>query len=285
MGNENEDIESKDLNSENIFDEFTDTQDIQDEVAKVETRQEKDMYYYIKKFSSVFFTINMLLGITILLWMGYIYIQEGETKKEYAFLSPICHVFLWDNSIFPDTCYWVTPTLEEYEGLLWTKISSQAENIFPLLWDIYGLDNFNFSKKVSFLLEKNDSRLRPLDILTDFDELKNTFSPTDKGELQCYNLVVLDDSLNITCDTYSSDWNTDIVSLSDGSVSPSSRWGTSISRASSFIYFLENYKDTTFSIIDKPLTLSSIAVQSWPYTQRTTFQLVLKYVPKEDLSF
>ena len=48
-----------------------------------------------------------------------------------------------------------------------------------------------------------------------FDELKNTFSPTDKGEISCYDLYIRDNSLSISCDAFSSDWNSDIISLNN----------------------------------------------------------------------
>jgi hypothetical protein len=55
--------------------------------------------------------------------------------------------------------------------------------------------------------------LKPLEILEAFDSLKNTFSPTDKQEISCYDISIREDILDITCDAFSSDWNTDIVTL------------------------------------------------------------------------
>ena len=94
MAVENPSQQESSIDSENIFDEFTNSQDIKDEIAKTENLKQKDMYYYLKKLNSVFFIANMLLFIFIILGALYIYVQEKETKKEYSFLSPICNLFL-----------------------------------------------------------------------------------------------------------------------------------------------------------------------------------------------
>jgi hypothetical protein len=112
----------------------------------------------------------------------------------------------------------VSYTLQDQEGLLSQAIEGQASQVLPMLGQAYSIQNFNLSKKVSFLLEKNSTRLKPLEILDAFDELKNIFSPTDKGEIQCYDISIVEDSLSITCDAFSSDWNTDIVTINDGSI-------------------------------------------------------------------
>ena len=284
MAQENNDKKTS-IDSENIFDEFTDSENIQDEIHKVEQSKNKDMYYYFKKISTLFFVLNTLGLIVLLLWALYIYVQNGDTKKEYSFLSPLCTIFMWRSDITPGTCYGVSPILAEYESKLSSTSEQQTKDIIPILWDIYSIENFNLSKKVSFLLEKNESRLRPLEIMSAFDDLKNTFSPTDKQEISCYNILISENMLTLSCDAFSSDWNTDIVTLNDGSIETLPWGGTSISRASSFMYFIDNYRDSPFQIIQKPQTLSSVWVQSWPYTQKTTFTMEMKYTWKNDLTF
>jgi hypothetical protein len=277
--------ESTSIDSENIFDEFTNSEDIRNDIAKVEERTRKDMYYYMKKIVGFFYTINVIIFMILIFGSLYIFIQEKETKTEYKFLSSICNIFLGTNELTSGTCYWVTPILREYKWLLSKKIVNQSNELFPILGDIYSIENFNLSKKVSFLLEKEASRLKPLEILVAFDELKNTFSPTDKEEISCYNLYVTDNMLNMTCDAFSSDWNTDIVTLNKGNIEILPWWGTSISRASSFIYFIENYRESVFTIILKPESLTSTTIQSGPYTQKTTFNLEMRYALEENLPF
>lgn len=285
MAQEKNQQENTPIDSENIFDEFTNSEDIKDEVSKQEQLQQKDTYYYLKKVGTLFFTLNTILFIGLVVSSFYIFIQEDSTKREYGFLVPICNIFLWSNEITPDSCFGVTPILEEYEAKLSKKINDQSIELFPVLWDIYSIENFNLSRKVSFLLEKNATRLKPIDILVAFDELKNVFSPTDKGEVACYDIFIANNILNITCDTFSSDWNTDIVTLNNWNIEILPSWGTSISRASSFLYFIENYRDSLFTIVQRPEALTSTAIQSGPYTQKTTFSVELQYSPEENLNF
>ena len=97
-------------------------------------------------------------------------------------------------------------------------------------------NNFTNSKPVTFLLNKTDSRLKPLDILSDFDAIKNKFEPIDKSKIQCFDMVIKDDmTLSARCEAYSSDWDSDISTVNNQKNS-----GTSISVASSFIDFMEN---------------------------------------------
>jgi hypothetical protein len=273
------------IDSENIFDEFTDTDNIRNEINKTEKQKEKDIYYYLKKLNSFFLTVNVLMLIVLILGVLYFHVQEWEEKKEFSFLSPICKFILWNENITPGTCYWVSSILSEYEWRLSDEISNQSIEIFPILSDIYSLENYNLSKKVSFLLEKNGTRLKPLEILEAFDSLKNTFSPTDKQEISCYDISIREDILDITCDAFSSDWNTDIVTLNKWIIETLPWWGTSISRASSFMHFIENYWESTFFLLEKPANLSSISVQSWPYTRKTTFSLKMQYSSKDNLNF
>jgi len=82
---------------------------------------------------------------------------------------------------------------------------------------VYALENFNLSKKVVFLLDTSKNKLRASEIITSFDEIKNQYSPVDKEEISCYDLSISDQKvLTITCDVFSSDWDTKIVSLKDG---------------------------------------------------------------------
>ena len=285
MTQEKEGQEKISIDSENIFDEFTGWEDLQDEVTKTEESHQRDMYYYLKKISSLFLGINTVLFLLVILLVAYVYIQEKEEKVEYSIFSSVCQVLLWSNDISPGTCYGVTPMLRDYEKLLNDEVTNQAMKIFPILGDIYSMENFNFSKKVSFILEKNENRLQPLNILAEFDTLKNTFSSTDKGEISCSDIHLVNGELSMTCEAYSADWNTDIISLNEGSIEQLSWWGTSISRASSFMHFIENYRDTPFVITQKPDTLTSTDIQLWPYTQKTSFSMNLRYVPEENLTF
>lgn len=270
------------INSENIFDEFTDSQEIKNEIERDDKNNEKDIYYYLKKISGVLLSLNIIGFLFIIICFAYIYIQNNDDKTEYSFLTPICSIFLWSDTIYPWTCYGITPVLREYTQMLEGVSVSQSQKILPLLWDTYSLENYNLSKKVWFLLEKAETRLRPLEILSEFDAMKDLFSSTDKSEISCYDITISDDIITMSCDSFSSDWNTDILSVEKTLLKTLNGWGTSISKASSFLNFLEQYADSPFTLIEKPEYFTSESYQSWPYTRKTTFQFSLLYTEESD---
>lgn len=279
---------SGDINfdSQNIFDEFSESQDIGEEVKEIEKKQEKDIYYYLKKLNSVFFSLNVLLFLGILIIISYLYIQSGEENRNYDVLTPICSVFLWRSDIDVWTCKSVGYGLVKYRELLQWEKQQQTKKILPLLWEVYSIENFNLSKKVSFLLEKTESRLKPLDIISAFDAMKAEFAPVDKNEISCSEInIQAGGILSIECSIYSSDWDTWIADFKDGTREYIIWWGTSVSRASSFIYFLENHQKSPFTILEKPESLSSEAARLSPYTQKTVIQLILQYSSTSQLSY
>jgi len=82
------------VNSENIFDEFTNSDEIKKEIEQTDKNIEKDIYFYLKKISSILLVLNIIALLLILFSAFYIYVQEGEDKKEFSFLSPVCSLFL-----------------------------------------------------------------------------------------------------------------------------------------------------------------------------------------------
>lgn len=120
-------------------------------------------------------------------------------------------------NITGNVCYGVLPVLEEYKMQLASEQTSQSEQIIPLLGDAYSIRNFNFSKKVLFLLDKKEERLRPLEILSEFDALKLKFASEDKQDVKCSNIEISEDGvMQVSCDVLSSDWDSQIVHLNEG---------------------------------------------------------------------
>jgi len=270
-----------DINSENIFDEFIQPEEIKTEIEKNDLDTQKDIYYYLKKISTVVLFCNVFLFLWFIVSLGYIYIQNNSERTEYSFLTPVCNLILWSKEITPGTCFGISPILNEYSSKLQELQLQQSSDILPLLGEKYWLENFNLSRKIAFILEKWENRLMPLDILSDFDEMKDTFSATDKSEISCYNMSIVDDMLSMTCDSFSSDWNTDILWVDDTVLKTRDWWGTSISKASSFINFLENYSETPFIIVDKPEFYNS-ETTTGPYTRKTTFNFTLLHVMQDN---
>lgn len=266
------------FNSENIFEELTGWVDIQKEVQKEELKKEKWGYYYLNIFINFLIYINVSSVVWLILFSAYGYIQSSEKGTEYDFLSPICSVFLWESSWKFTSCYGVSYKLNELNTSVENLKSSQTSMLIPVVWDIYSLENFNLSRKVSFLLDKSQNRLRPAEILKDFDEVKSQYSSVDKSEIQCNDITISGEwLLDISCDVYSSDWDTKIVTLDDGVKSYKKWWGTSITRAISFLDYIEKSVWSPFSIIQKPKTLWYTKIQSWPYTQKTEISFTLKH--------
>lgn len=286
MAQDNNKSADIDFNSENIFNDFTESEEIKQEVKKFEENEARNIFFYLKKTNTVLFWLNIVVFVGIAIMCLYIYVQSQTEKKSYDFLSPICTIFLWNANVAQGSCYWVTPVLSEYKSKLETTKKDQSWDILNLMESVYSIENFNLSKKVSFLLDKSNSRLKPLEIIKAFDDLKTTFAPVDKSEISCSNIEIQSPNiLSISCDAYSSDWDSKIVDLDNGNLTFTNGWGTSVSRASSFINFINNYEDSPFKVIEKPESLTSIQVQSGPYTQKTTIDLRLQYDGSKDLSF
>ncbi len=269
----------------NIFDEFSQNEKIVEEVKNIEKKEEKDTFYYLKIVNSGTFTLNVFSFFLLALLSVYIYIQTDTDKKQYWFLSPVCQILLGDMSITDNMCYGVTPILSEFQTTLSQEELTQAQKILPVLGDMYSIKNFNSSKKVSFLLSKNEERLKPLEILSSFDALKSKFAPIDKKDVHCSNIEILEgNQLKMSCDFLSSDWDNQIVTLRDGNISFLPSGGTSISRASSFLNFIEKSPNSPFRILEKTKTLTSEESNELPYTRKTTIDFKLQYEKPSNIS-
>ncbi len=266
-----------DIHAENIFDDFQ--QDQWEEDIQNPSKEEK-LYDYLSYSSRFFTSLNIILLLTLLFAYTYIFIQTQEEKKTYNFLSPFCQVFLWDvyEKYAGWSCHNLYGSRQEVLNNIEIQKNTQGSNITPILSELYGLENFHSSKKVLFLLERSAERMRPLTILQEFDTLKNTYSPVDKSELQCYDIEFFDSTkMRISCDAYSSDWDTAIAGLKNGVLLYNFE-GSSITRASAFMDYIENADDSPFILLSKTENLSYSQSQKSPYTQKTSFQLELEYI-------
>jgi len=135
--------------------------------------------------------------------------------------------------------------LEQSEERYTTEISS-------ILGDIYEIEDFIYSKVATFLLDKSKNRTKPLEILAEFDKLKNIFEPIDKSKVICSDISINSKSeFEAICEAYSSDWDSELVQIDSGIVGKKQSGGTSISIASSFLDFLEKHPESKFQLIDK----------------------------------
>lgn len=270
-------MSNNDINESNIFKELSWELDFWDIKQESETLDVvKDSIYYMWLSRKWLFYFNIALLLILLLVFSYVKIQKSETMLSNSLLNPICSILLGSDLSSKITwdCSSVYSLYTKYNTDNETAKMTFTNSITNILPTIYALENFTLSKDVKFLLEKTDSKLRPLDILSSFDKLKNSFVAWDKWQLTCSNIEIAEDSLlSISCTAYSSDWTDSIPSSEPGKKIS----GTSISLATSFISYIEkNSKD--FQIIDKPKIFSwDNYTGVWYYTKKTDFNLKLKY--------
>lgn len=278
--------DTNDITTENIFDEFVESQDTLKEIQH--GKEKKQIYDYLKTWNVIFMFLNITLFFVVIAFYFYGYFQEKTEKTEVIFFKPICSFILGSAYTSWDPCYSVTSVLNEYKWKLATSEEAITKEMVWIMSELYGINNFNYSNKVIFLLEKTNSRLKPLTILQDFDEIKKEFTSSfERSNVSCQNIIINEDNrMSLNCDIFSSDWDTSIIDVKNGVRSILPGWGTSISRASSFINFIENHNSKRFSVLEKPMQLSSSpTIEEWPYTQVTTINLELQYINPEYLSF
>lgn len=263
----------------NIFDEFSIDESLKKEVAASDISSHKDIFFYIWKGNILlaFLNISSLLLVVLLFW--YIFVQKSEEAWVFSFLEPLCSVFVGRADIYNSWCSSVTYSVSQYDSRISQLEGAQASQLAKLVWDVYSLEDFFSSKRVNFILDSSISRLRPLEILEEFDKMQAQFTPIDKLEVYCPGITLQSDlRLELKCISYSSDWDSTLSQLEDGILRQTvDRGGTSISKAANFIDFLENAPGSKFRVIERPTTFVSEDTQFGQYTKKTSFRLVLEY--------
>lgn len=275
------------LDNENIFEDFATDDTLGKEVQTLEEQKKKDLYFYLWIGSTVLKIANALLLIMIAIGLVYFYIQNQEENQDYSMLSPVCYLFLGQASSDLQTCYGVTYYLKQVENNKEKETQTQAQEITGVLGDLYLVNNFVYSQVVDFLLRTSNNRLTPVEILSEFDALKNKFEPIDKSKISCSNIVISTPWVfEARCEAFSSDWDSQVSEIQEGILWVSDSWGTSISIASSFIDFIENTSESNFTLIEKQKVFFSTDVFGVGiYTKKTPFTLKLKYNNSQALDF
>jgi uncharacterized membrane protein len=271
-------VESVNIDSTNIFDEFSGDEVLKEEIEKIKIIREKNSYYYlsiISKFLKFFNTIFILIFITF--WV-YMYIQNDSTITNADYLNPICNLFV-ESTWRQSSCASVSALLKINKDNYEKKEKFFYESNLSLVWKVYDISNFIFSKEVTFLLHRTENKLRSLEILEEFDKLKNEFEPINKSRLKCSNISINSSYiLKMSCSAYSWNWDNKILWFSGKNTGQDNIWWTSISRASSFINFLEKKEKSKFILLNKQKVFDFVGVvgEGW-YTRKTDFKLELKF--------
>lgn len=262
-----------------IFDDFSIDENLKKEVKKQESKIPKDIFFYVSKVNILFSSINLIWILLLIVLFWYIFTQRLSSPWMYSFLEPLCTVFVWRSDIYNSWCSSVTYTLDEYKKVLENEEKSQIERITPLIQEIYAIEDFFSSRRVSFALDTSISRIRPLEIIEAFDSLQSEFAPIDKLEVFCPQISIdADGIIEFTCQSHSSNWDRSLTRLQDGiRMQSDDVGGTSISKAINFIDFIENSPGSRFRIVQRPLSFSAQSVQFWNYTRRTTFRFTAEY--------
>lgn len=264
------------IDTVNIFEEFLWDSHIEQEVEETKKIYEKDKFYYYKIASDIVKYIFLWLILVWILLHSYIYFQKNENALDVAFLDPICHIFIWKTVNYNSACSSIASLQNGYQSKITELKSTQYKWIVEVIETLYQLENFHKTKEVNFLLHTSKNKLDVLQILQDFDDLKNKYTSIEKEKIDCYNLSLESDQLSMTCDAYSASFRSDIIGYEAGTIWKVS--GTSISLANSFINYLELNSDI-FTLMNrqKTFTLEEIVWDKSNYTNKTTFNLLLKY--------
>jgi len=275
MGGENK---PNNIDSTNIFEEFSQDEDLKTEVKNTQEKKERWTYYYLWILSGIIKTFNIVGIIVALIAGGYLYIQNNEEITNVSFLEPICWLFVGKDYVSSEPwCSSVSSLAKKYEGLNIDVSKKYYWMVANAIEDVYYVSNFAFSNDVLFLLDKTTNRLSLLGMIEKFDTLKNEFEPINKGKILCSNIEISSDGMfSIDCSAFSSRWDRNIVWLSWKNQKSENVSGTSISIASSFINYIEK-KSEDFIIIDKQKEFSFTDVANyWGYSRKTDFTLNVK---------
>lgn len=277
MAENNKDLQpdTSPVDTTNIFEEFVDDKELNKEIKQSDIKQKRDKQYYMLK-ASIFFKYGFLLLLFVLVILqSYIFLQNKKDIQEMSFLEPICFIFLGEISENED-CASIAYIHDKYTSDFNTLEQQQYSKLSSIIERLYQVENFDKTKEVKFLLDKSNNKLPILDILSEFDNLKNEYDPIDKGNIVCSDIIINKLVIHITCEAYTAGYRKSIIWYAWNS--ETSVDGTSLSLANSFINYIE-LQSKDFEVIDRQrkFTSQKITDQETNFTNKTPFTLALKY--------
>lgn len=278
-----QEVEKK--SSDNIFAELSWELDFWHEKDDSPVVQKKDLVYYLKLISSILLVINIITFVFVIIWFLFVKVQNNDSLYNNSYLDPFCSILLSDEmKNTADYCSSVAALIKDYENKKSKLQKDIVDKLTLIINDTYVIENFVNSKEITFLIDNKNNRLKVLDMLNDFDNLKNDFSGGDKWMLNCYQMSITKDAvLSVSCDVNSSSWEVSdnnwkwIIWFSWDRNSSVIEW-TSISAAASFLNFIEKNPKYNFQLLEKQKTFSSESiVWEWVYVKKTNIKFKLKY--------
>jgi len=278
-----DEVIEKKITTDNILDVFS--KDMMDEKKKElkESIKEKDPVLYLNKITGILkfgFFISLFFAWVL---SAYSFIQNNEDATQLSMLEPICFIFLWkEASNQYDGCASISSAQKYYGDELNDVKKDQSEKIMSILERVYSLENFLFSEDIAFILEKSSEKVPVVEMLSEFNELKDAFEPTKKVyAIECDDIELNNNlELNISCSAYSSDWSDSNIMWFNWQTNSKKISWTSISVASSFVNFLKKKADN-FHIVESTKIYNystSIEEGKERYTKRTDFDVNMRYI-------
>jgi len=243
--------------------------------------KKKKKLEYIQTIISSLFFIQLILLIGIIVASGYIYIQKQDTYVNIDFLSPICLLLLWSDlsekntNIGNHSCSSLAGLKTSYidnTGTLKKELIDEINNFFT---EDYKIENFWASSEIYFLTNNKINRLRVLNILNEFDRLKNEFTGKNKSTVQCIDIRITDESIvHLKCQFIGSVWISGIIG-NKADINNNKTSGTTISYAMSFLNFIEQHPQSHFQVLEYPSTLTIEDTEA--RFKETSIEFKLKY--------
>ncbi len=278
----------KDNFTDNIFKELSWDLNFWPEKEAQGEEKVKDKEYYMKLSLSILSVVNILFIIFLVLGIFYVKVQKNTSYLWNNVIDPFCFVILWSfqEKNTQDYCSSIAALSGDYSQKTSEIKTKYVEWLDSIVGDLYAIENFSSSAEVEFLLSSKINKLKVIDMLNDFDKLKNDFSASDKKLIECKNVKITSDNIfSTTCEVYSSSWEK--VNLSSWLWIIWDSWerndrnnlveGTSISTAASFLNFIEKNSSYNFQLLEKQKVFQSEFVWEWPYVRKTKVELKLKY--------
>lgn len=278
---------ANDLNyTDNIFKELSWELDLWEEKKSSIQTKKKTPEDYMKLWVLIFSILNISLGIYVGLSYFYVKFQNDPSYYSKAIIDPFCWIFLGDLQ-YKNTgtyCSWVSALLLDYRTKLDTEKTNTLTKLVDLFPNVYALENFLSSKEVTFLVGSKLDKLPLLQMLNDFDKLKNDFAASDKKMIECSWLnITHDNELSMQCDILTSSWERidaqqrlGIVWVTWDRTNSLLEW-TSMTAAASFLNFIEKNPWYNFQLLEKQKVFQSEFIGEWPYVRKTSVTLRLKY--------
>ncbi len=263
------------ISDDNIFSELSkDTEIIEENWDII-----RDWEYYMRLISNIFWYLNLILIFIIWAVLIYNYIQWEKYNFESNFMKNNCSVLTWKWIKVNDKCMTVTASIDDYKNKIKDETQKQIKILSNILPKIEKIDKLTFSDNIAFLLKKSDDRLKPLEILTEFEKLRYSFLWTNKDQITCKDISLKDNILTASCTAFSADFDEDIPSYD---FKKTIIW-TSATIAASFLNYIDK-KSNNFKNIEKQEKFKVNSTNNNWFTKKTDFKLKLEYNPNSNLS-